>query len=91
MSTICMGADVQGPPTLKSTIMSLWLLTVFFGNMLDAVITKIDIFSGLAFFIFFASLMLLVALGFIWAAIKYDVRDYSNVEVAKPASANGNE
>ena len=77
---------VQGPPTLKSTIMSLWLLTVFFGNMLDAVITKIDVFSALAFFVFFASLMFLVALGFIWAAIIYTVRDYSylDVEVAKP-------
>lgn len=84
----------QGPPTLKSTIMSLWLLTVFFGNMLDAVITKINIFSGLAFFLFFASLMFLVALGFIWAAFTYQVRDYSHldVEVVKPvysASSSG--
>lgn len=74
--------------------MSLWLLTVFFGNMLDAVITKMNILSGLAFFLFFATLMFLVALGFIWAAITYRVRDYTDVEVeiAKPFdSADGNE
>lgn len=57
--------------------MSLWLLTVFFGNMMDAAVTKLDILRGLPFFLFFACLMFLVAFLFIWTAMRYHMRDCS--------------
>lgn len=71
---------LQAPPSLKSTIMSLWLLTVFLGNALDAVITKVNFLSGAAFFFFFAGLMVAVALLFVWTARGYVPRDYSGWE-----------
>lgn len=71
---------LQAPPSLKSTIMSLWLLTVFLGNALDAVITKVNFLSGAAFFFFFAGLMVAVAMLFVWTARGYVPRDYSGWE-----------
>ena len=62
--------------------MSLWLLTVFFGNMLDAALTALNVLSGLAFFLFFAFLMFFVACLYIWAAHVYKMRDYSQSEDA---------
>lgn len=56
--------------------MSLWLLTVFLGNMLDAAVTKLNVFSGAIYFLFFAALMLAVAALFILAAVRYRMRDY---------------
>lgn len=68
---------LQAPPTLKSTVMSLWLLTVFLGNALDAIITKVNFLSGAAFFFFFAGLMVAVAFIFVWTARGYEPRDYT--------------
>ena len=84
---------MQAPHSMKSTIMSLWLLTVFFGNILDAAITKLNLLSGLPFFLFFAFLMFLVAVLFIWAAMKYQMRDYSVLgsEVRKVADGETEE
>lgn len=74
---------------MKSTIMGLWLLTVFFGNMLDAVLTKLNLLSGLAFFLVFATLMFPVACLFIWAAMIYKMRDYSSPESRKKEPGPG--
>ena len=51
--------------------MSIWMLTTFGGNVLDAVITAINLFSGAAFFIFFAVLMFCVAAVFVCSAVHY--------------------
>lgn len=68
--------------------MSLWLLTVFFGNLLDAILTKADLLSGLAFFLVFASLMFTVAVLFIWAAVLYKMRECSSeTDIAKALTA----
>ena len=78
----------QAPESTKSTIMSLWLLTVFFGNLLDAILTKADLLSGLAFFLVFASLMFTVAVLFIWAAVLYKMRECSSeTDIAKALTA----
>ena len=63
--------------------MSLWLLTVFLGNLLDAIVTKLNFFSGAMFFGFFALLMFSVALLFIWIAANYEMRDYTDQEPGK--------
>ncbi len=69
-------AYTQAPRSMKSTIMSMWLLTVFFGNMITAWIAKINIFTGGNFFMFFAALMLIFAGIFALIAKNYIVRDY---------------
>ena len=56
---------------LKSAVMSIWMLTTFGGNVLDAVITAINLFSGAAFFISFAVLMFCVAAVFVYSAVHY--------------------
>ena len=73
-------AYTQAPRTMKSTIMSFWLLTVFIGNLLDAYIAKINIFQGSLFFYFFAALMFVVSLIFVMSAAKYKVRNYKKID-----------
>ncbi len=69
-------AYTQAPRSMKSTIMSMFLLTVFFGNMITAFISKINVFDGPAFFLFFAALMGAFALFFAFMAKGYEMKDY---------------
>ena len=69
-------AYTQAPRSMKSTIMSMWLLTVFFGNMITAYIAKINVFEGGNFFMFFAILMGIFAVVFALIARNYEVKDY---------------
>jgi POT family proton-dependent oligopeptide transporter len=69
-------AYTQAPRSMKSTIMSFWLLTVFAGNLLDAYVAKMNVFDGATQFFFFAGLMFAVSIIFIFSAIRYQVRDY---------------
>ena len=54
----------QAPRAMKSTIMSIWFVTVAAGNLLTAAVSKLNTFQGAAYFWFFAILMLLGAFGF---------------------------
>jgi len=58
-------AFAQAPPSMKSTIMSMWLLCVAFGNMLTASVTNLNKnllhASGAGELLFYAGLMLAVA------------------------------
>lgn len=69
-------AYTQAPRSMKSTIMSMWLLTVFFGNMITAYIAKVNVFEGGNFFMFFAILMGVFAVVFALIAKGYEVKDY---------------
>ncbi len=69
-------AYTQAPRSMKSTIMSMWLLTVFFGNMITAYIAKINVFEGGNFFMFFAILMALFGFVFVWIAKNYKMQNY---------------
>jgi POT family proton-dependent oligopeptide transporter len=80
-------AYTQAPRAMKSTIMSFWLLTVFIGNLLDASIAKLNVFQGAVFFYFFAGLMFLVSIIFVWSASRYKVRNY--LEVGSEALVGG--
>ena len=68
-------AYAQAPATLKSTVMSLWLLTTAVGNFLVAVITAVNArfvhATGAAEFLFYAGLMLAVAAVFAVIASRY--------------------
>jgi proton-dependent oligopeptide transporter, POT family len=69
-------AYTQAPKSMKSTIMSLWLLNFFIGNLLTAWISKINVFQGDMYFYFFAGLVLAVSFIFMWIAKNYKMRNY---------------
>lgn len=69
-------AYTQAPRSMKSTIMSMFLLTVFFGNMITAYISQINVFDGPAFFMFFAILMAAFGFFFAYMAKNYEMKDY---------------
>lgn len=65
-------AYTQAPKEMKSTIMSLWLMTTAFGNLLTAVVSSLNPFeSGAKEFFFYAILMLIVAAIFAVMASRY--------------------
>lgn len=67
-------AYTQAPKSMKSTIMSFWMLTTFLGNVYVAFVAKINVFEGGNFFMFFAALMLGVAVIFAWMAKSYKMK-----------------
>lgn len=72
-------AYTQAPRSMKSSIMSMWLLTVFFGNQLVSFVTKVEEkipVASTGYFLFFAAVMALAALVFAFMASKYKVRNY---------------
>jgi POT family proton-dependent oligopeptide transporter len=68
----------EAPSSMKSTIVSFWYVTNSIGNLLVAVITKLnDQFvgaKGAAQFYFYALLMFAVSGIFIWSASRYHTR-----------------
>src|SRR5205085_8987516 len=66
-------AYTQAPRSMKSSIMSIWLLTVFFGNLLTAYVSKIAFFpvGSTGYFMFFAVLMGIFALIFWYMGSQY--------------------
>ncbi|MES2663103.1 MAG: POT family MFS transporter [Pseudomonadota bacterium] len=68
-------AYTQAPKSMKSTIMSFWLLTVFIGNFFTASISKINSFEGANYFFFFAGIMVIFSIMFTYLARQYVVRD----------------
>lgn len=71
-------AYTQAPRSMKSTIMSLWLLTVFFGNLITAYVSKVNVFpvASTGYFMFFAVLMAVFAVVFWWMGKNYKVKNY---------------
>lgn len=61
----------QAPRSMRSTIMSIWFLTVFLGNLLTALVTELVRLEGAAYFWLFALLMLAAALVFRAVAARY--------------------
>jgi len=61
----------QAPPKMKSTIMSVWFLTIAAGNLLTALVSQLNGFRGAWYFSFFAGLMIAAALLFLVAARTY--------------------
>lgn len=64
-------AFTQAPRTMKSTVMSFWLLTSAVGNFIAAVVSQWNRFHGAAYFLFFAGLMLACAVIFAALARRY--------------------
>ncbi len=75
-------AYTQAPRSMKSTIMSLFLLTITIGNFLTAIVEFLNHFKGAAEFTFFASLMAVCSVIFIWGTTRYQYRSYVEKEGA---------
>jgi POT family proton-dependent oligopeptide transporter len=71
-------AYTQAPRTMKSSIMSIWLLTVFFGNLITAYVSKVNFFpiASSGYFLFFAGLMAIFAGIFWYMGTQYKVKNY---------------
>lgn len=69
-------AYTQAPPSQKSTIMSVWYLTTTVGNLLTAVVAKLNMFAGSGQYFFFAVLMVLAGVVFSIQAGRYVSRDW---------------
>ncbi len=71
-------AYTQAPRSMKSSIMSVFLLTVFFGNLITAYVSEINFYpvASAGYFMFFAVLMALFSLVFWWMGKKFKVKNY---------------
>jgi POT family proton-dependent oligopeptide transporter len=71
-------AYTQAPRSMKSSIMSIWLLTVFFGNLITAYVSKVNFFpvASTGYFMFFAALMAVFAGIFWFMGTKYKSKNY---------------
>jgi POT family proton-dependent oligopeptide transporter len=71
-------AYTQAPRSMKSSIMSIWLLTVFFGNLITAYVSKVNFFptASTGYFMFFAVLMGVFALIFWFMGGRYKLKNY---------------
>jgi POT family proton-dependent oligopeptide transporter len=69
-------AYTQAPVTLKSTLMSLYLLAISIGNLLTAVVSYLNKFHGVGEYLFYAGMMALVLGVFIWIATNYQERNF---------------
>ncbi|HUL59947.1 MAG TPA: MFS transporter [Anaeromyxobacteraceae bacterium] len=54
----------EAPPQYKSVVMALWFLTIWAGSLLTAAVAWLNRFQGVAYFAFFAALMLVAAVAF---------------------------
>ncbi|MEO8447094.1 MAG: POT family MFS transporter [bacterium] len=73
----------QSPNSMKSFIMGLWLLSVSLGNGITAIVNVIILnpdgtskLNGSEYFWFFAILMFVTAVAFIFMAMRYKVENY---------------
>lgn len=69
-------AYTQAPRSMKSTIMSMWLLTVFFGNLITAYVAQVNVFKGGDYFMFFSGLMFVFAVIFSFMSTRYKEKEY---------------
>ena len=78
-------AYTQAPARMKSAIMGLWYVTIAAGSLLTALVAWLNRFQGVAYFGFFAALMLGAAFAFALVA-----RRYRRVQAApQPEPATG--
>ncbi len=77
-------ASTQAPVSMKSTIMSLWFVSVALGNLLTVWVSEVSTFQGAAYFGFFAAVMLAGAFVFRWVARRYRPIESVPVSVLDP-------
>jgi POT family proton-dependent oligopeptide transporter len=87
----------EAPATMRSTMMSFWLLTTALGNLAIAKVFGLNVkerladgtevlhVSGPAFFNLCAAMLCVVAIGFVFVALRYQYRDASKNASGSPA------
>jgi POT family proton-dependent oligopeptide transporter len=77
----------QAPPTMKSVVMSVFLMSVSLGNLFTSGVNFLiqdaagrSTLSGVEYYGFFAAVMLVTALGFVAVASRYEERTYLQKE-----------
>jgi POT family proton-dependent oligopeptide transporter len=66
----------QAPPAMKGTIMSFWQVTNAIGNLVVAIVAKLNVFTGAASFLFYAALISVAGIALGFTARSYVVVDY---------------
>ncbi|HVE85815.1 MAG TPA: MFS transporter, partial [Myxococcales bacterium] len=64
-------AYTQAPPSMKSTIMSLWFVVIGSGSLLTGVVASANRFTGASFYWFFTGLQVVAAVIFTLVAVWY--------------------
>ena len=82
----------QAPNSMKSFVMGLWLLSVSLGNLIAAIVNSVIkradgtfILEGSEYFWFFAGLMFVTAIIFVFVASRYKVESYIQSRDALPS------
>ena len=69
-------AYTQAPRSAKSTVMAFWYLTISIGNLITSAIAGFNVFSGTAYFLFFAGAMAVFAIVFRIVTTGYRQAEY---------------
>jgi proton-dependent oligopeptide transporter, POT family len=64
----------QAPRRMKSVVMGIWYVTIASGSILTAVVSALNRFQGVGYYLFFAALMLAAAVAFALVARWYPER-----------------
>lgn len=84
----------EAPQSMRSTLMSFWLLTVALGNLFVSQLFKLNVkerlpdgkeilhLTGTAQFLLFALLLGVVSVAFVWVTTRYKYRDPSQLNAA---------
>ncbi|MFO0582790.1 MAG: MFS transporter [Anaeromyxobacter sp.] len=78
-------AYTQAPASFKSAIMGMWFLTFFVGSLLTGIVSALNRFQGVGFYLFFAALQLVAAVAFAGLARWYPERPAAGA-AAQPAA-----
>jgi POT family proton-dependent oligopeptide transporter len=76
-------AYTQAPRSAKSTVMSMFYLTISFGNLITATIAQLNVFEGTGKFLFWAAAVAVVGVLFIFVSRGY--REVEYIEEAEVA------
>uniref|UniRef100_A0A914HDU5 Uncharacterized protein n=1 Tax=Globodera rostochiensis TaxID=31243 RepID=A0A914HDU5_GLORO len=68
-------------PSMKSVVQALWLLTVFFGNIIDIIISHVQISDPVEEFFVYAALMFAVIGLFVLLSMRYKYVDEHNLHI----------
>jgi POT family proton-dependent oligopeptide transporter len=80
-------AYTQAPRSAKSTVMSLWFLTIAAGNFVVAVIAPLNPFDGAAKFLFWSAITAAVGVVFVFLVRGYQIREFVEEDDAAPLPA----
>jgi POT family proton-dependent oligopeptide transporter len=75
----------QAPRELKGVIQSFWWLTVSAGNLVVAIVSRLNVFQGAASFLFYASLITAAGIGLGLAARGFVTREVFRQDPPPPA------